>query len=345
MKITSELIQAYINGSCSPEEEALVKEWFMQNPEQLRIWMNAESWEEFNPETTSVEASPRMFEYIVKKTTRKRLASVRWVAAASTIVVLFAVGMFWKGAKTKENNPVALSPQAVIPQMISRKNQSGKDQWIVLSDRSVVKLSPGSSLQYDSVFGVRRDIYLTGVASFTVFKDSLRPFCVHSKYINVTALGTIFSVSDYDSLLTTTVKLFEGKVVIRKDKEVKNTKPIKEIFLTPGQELRFNKMDYSYSVDLMKETVVGPKVQVAKVKSKVVPELNFNNRPLAEIFKELQLQYGVNIHFESAESEDLRFTGIHKPASETLEDFLNILALLNDLTITKKNKGFVITTK
>ena len=68
--------------------------------------------------------------------------------------------------------------------------------------------------------------------------------------------------------------------------------------------------------------------------------ISFNNQPLSEIFKELQKQYLIKITFKTGILDDMRFTGTHNPASESFEDFINTLAVLNDLKVEKRPNEF-----
>lgn len=340
MKITRQLIQRYLDRECSPEEEIFVKEWLAQHPEQLNKLMTEKSWDEFaTGDITSVEASPRMFKYIVQKT-RPRERKWKWMAAASVSLVLLSAGFFYtRSHETKAPELTFVKPTDIY--ILSTNNLTGT-QKILLPDGSIVRLSSGSSIRYDSAFLHGRNIVLTGKASFSVAKDSTKPFCVHSKNINVTALGTVFSVSDQDPLLTS-VRLYEGKVVVKK--EGTSSRRFKEVFLKPGQELNFNNNDFSYQLTSIDKTAPQHHLpKMAKAPSKPIPALlNFDNQPLSDIFSELQKQYNIKIIFKTGTLEDLRFTGTHNPGSESLEDFLNTIAILNDLKVEKKPNAFIIT--
>lgn len=340
MQITQEIIQQYLNGHCSKEEEQLVKEWLAMHPEQLSMLMTERSWNEFKGNSTSVEASPRMFQYIKQKTKPSRSMFYRWVAAASVMIVLFGAIYF----KMQSHEATALPRISVIGDRVTTTtidNKSDNVQTTVLSDGSVIQLSPGSSIKYDSIFVHRRDIFLAGEAKFTVAKDSTKPFCVHSGVINATALGTIFSVSDRDTK-NISVELFEGKVVVRN--ETIAVAKLKDIFLHPGESLTVNKMNMSFEVmDRQTKLNVANVQKLSITKPIAMAALQFNNQPLKDIFKDLQNTYNVEIIFKDNSSQDLRFTGRHNPTIETLDEFINTIAMLNDLKVEKRKSLFVIT--
>lgn len=336
MQLTRKLIQQFLEGRCSPEEEALIRDWLREDPEQLSRLMTEESWNAFVPETTSVEASPKMFEYIVQHT-QPKIKKWKWMAAAS-ITVLLASSVFYFTAHRQPLVELTVQTKPVLKTITD--SAVAATQQYTLPDGSIAILSPGSSIRYDSVFVKARNIMLTGEASFSVAKDSSKPFCVHTKNINVTALGTMFSVSDRDSLLTS-VKLFEGKVVVRNETHVQ--KKLKDVIMHPGQELKFNNKDFSYRLNQFKEEKQAAKnSKIEKIQKRPAEILRFNNQPLQDIFSELQKQYNIKITFTAGTSEDLRFTGTHNPVSETLEEFLSTIAMLNDLKVKRTRSAFVI---
>lgn len=336
MQITHKLIQNFLDGQCSKEEEEFVQEWLKKHPEHLNALMTEESWDNFIPGTTDTEASLRMLDYIDSKIQPRR-KSFNWLAAASVVLIL-SIGAYF-GLYQQKSQPVAILRQPAS--YILSRNELPGVQKLVLPDGSIAMLAPGSTITYDSAFRSGREIVLSGEVSFSVAKDSTKPFCVHAKNINVTALGTIFSVADYDTVLTS-VKLFEGRVVIRK--EAHASKSLKEIFLNPGQELSFNNKDFSYAVKQIKTDLPGHKDrQIAKTATKPLSILRFENKLLSDVFLEIQKQYNIKIEFNAGALQDLRFTGTHNPASETLEDFLNTIAMLNDLKVKKTRSSFLIT--
>lgn len=62
------------------------------------------------------------------------------------------------------------------------------------NEGSLVKMFPGSRLQFDFSESERRIYLLRGEAEFTVAKDSRRPFIVQTESVEAKAVGTIYSV-------------------------------------------------------------------------------------------------------------------------------------------------------
>lgn len=81
-----------------------------------------------------------------------------------------------------------------------------------LPDGSVIKLNAESAVSIDFDADTRSIDLVSGEAWFEVAHDTQRPFVVHTKFGDVTALGTVFNISsDKDQV---TVSLEEGKVAV-----------------------------------------------------------------------------------------------------------------------------------
>lgn len=342
MHISEKLIRDFLNGNCSDEEKQFVTAWLRNNPDQLEKYLTEESWDAFLPREKSLEVSERMLKNINEAIDKKiiRITRFRWVAAASAILIISASFFYALNKKTNNSALATISTQEKkdIPALAFVKNDLATDRKISLPDGSIVTLSAGSSISYHNPFiENRRDIYLNGEANFKVAKDSTKPFCVHSKSINTTALGTMFKVNEKNPKLIS-IKLFEGKVVIRNDNKAAQ---MKDVYLTPGHELTFNNQNFSVAVQLI--TTAIPKHKTNDIQ-KTIPAitLQFENKPLQEIFEELQKIYHTEIKYKTADIKDMNFTGTHKTNTETLEEFLNTIATLNDLTIKKTNDGYTV---
>ncbi|WP_300598652.1 FecR domain-containing protein [Niabella sp.] len=334
--MSPELLQRFFAGHCSKEQEVQIRAWLAAHPEMLAPYLTEQSWEQFQAGgAVPAETSERMRRYLLRKM-RTRTRYLRWSAAAAISILL--VGLAYIQLQQKEQS---FMQEAVAMTCLQVANTTFIAKNIKLPDGSQVALAPGSSLEYDSVFGVRRDVQLSGNASFSVAKDRTKPFCVHTRNINVTALGTVFSVEDQDTLLTR-VRLLEGKVVVKKEAHVAKT--MDAVFLKPGQELVFNNADFSNRVRRFGDKPLQEKPAVEPVSEPVTTVLEFDNEPMNAVFKKIEQTYHVKIGFNEATVKDMRFTGIYRPSSETIEQFLNTLVLLNHLKIEKTTAGFLIRT-
>jgi hypothetical protein len=67
----------------------------------------------------------------------------------------------------------------------------------------------------------------------------------------------------------------------------------------------------------------------------------FNNQSLAQVFDQLSVMFNVEIVYNKTDIQNIFFTGKYN-RSDSLENILKEIAILHNLTITKKNNAFII---
>ena len=86
---------------------------------------------------------------------------------------------------------------------------------VILSDGSVVTINAGSRLEYPPEFGKKsRNVYLTGEAYFEVAHAKGKSFIVHTKELEIEALGTEFNVRAYPDDKIVEALLVKGKIAV-----------------------------------------------------------------------------------------------------------------------------------
>jgi len=352
MKLTDDLFERFFKKECTPEEEHRVLEYFQQQLTRLEKNVSEEDWASFKHETPLPSSiSDKMLsridtalQHTAIRPQKTHRMYYRWASVAALLLLSFAA---WKWAahprRSAINDPIAIAqPQDIIHHWKEKINKTGKTILLSLPDSSTVELSDKSSIRYeDSFTRTDRAIYLKGEALFTVVPDRSRPFSVHAGGLSTTVLGTIFRVSAFgDSARATEVSLLSGKVVVRPDSLLLN-KGIKEMFLSPGQQLRFDPLKLTALVRPLKNEV--PKTTAGRASAPPAGKIfRFNNTPLPDIFQTLEKEYHCRFIYKNETIETIRFTGSFNSARETLPDFLNIIGLLNNLTLTEKNNTFYI---
>jgi len=200
LKMTEELIQRFFKKECIAAESIQVSEYLKAHPELMDKYLSEEEWDNIEeyaemPEEFWKEGWANIQK---KKSTRKVIIYLKQTAVAACLVSLIGLGFYWYVQTGKVNDVVALHPHittiarsATVYKVIT--NSSGAMMNIVLGDSSVIKLSPGSKLVYDTPFQKnKREIWLKGEAYFKVTKDEARPFTVYAAGLATTALGTEF---------------------------------------------------------------------------------------------------------------------------------------------------------
>ncbi|EEI89856.1 sigma factor regulatory protein, FecR/PupR family [Sphingobacterium spiritivorum ATCC 33300] len=263
-KQAKKLLQKYLNGQCTPEEEQQVMEWFYSFevegpavPEQEDVLKRSKSalLDQIQLQDDRI-VSPGFF-------TWKRML----IAAVALIVMSGVLGIYWKNNSLSvtadlaavipdstgqyKNDIMPGSSYAVITYPNGKRETSADSQAdhslsssaengmlsvevpnagkykVILSDGTHVWLNSSSTLTYPATFGSdQRIVKLSGEAYFDVAKDAHRPFRIELNGSVIEVLGTSFNVNAYTEEISTS--LVEGKVKIITGQ--------KETFLSPGNE-------------------------------------------------------------------------------------------------------------
>ncbi|HTE11698.1 MAG TPA: FecR family protein [Chitinophagaceae bacterium] len=278
---------------------------------------------------------------------------VRAIAAAASIILVLGFGwlmVYHKPVKapslvSKDN--VAQDTEKVFTRF--ETNVSGQPRRFLLPDGTEVTLFDQSIVSFTTPFaGNKRDISLKGKASFKVAKDKTKPFTVYSDGISTTALGTEFSVTSFAKENIITVRLKEGKVVVKSPDSLKENFRI-PFYLLPGQELVYNKQR---SIAIVRKFKIDPAKDRYVAMEKLtddpsLPKNNggtwfmFNNQSLPQIFNQLELIYNVEIVYNRKDVEKLYFIGKFDK-KDSLDYILKSIVTLNNLTLSKQKSKYII---
>lgn len=255
----------------------------------------------------------------------------RWAAAA---MVLLMAGAGWRYYHTGHKTDLVTSPVAVKENTaIVFSNNSDSIRNLVLSDNSAIELSQGSSISYNTNFNTnRRDIRLSGSAIFEVAKDAARPFTVYAGNISTTVLGTRFMMNTQQQDKVS-VKLFEGKVVIR---STIGTLGMKDVYLNAGEQFVLDNRSNRFSVKSFRETTGDETI----ISDTITITLEFNQEPLRKVLANIGKQYNVQFKFSDNSFNNMLVTGKILP-SDSLEVVLSMLGNINGLSFKKVNNNTI----
>lgn len=277
-------------------------------------------------------------------------------AIAASIVVVIALG--WR--LTNNNNATIGESLAVkvnsgkpspVPFVQYQYNTTDEVKQLVLHDGSEVQLYGKSRVSFFKPFiSNNRDIRLVGRAHFKVTKDKTKPFTVFSGDISTTALGTQFTVSAIEKDKNIIVRLYEGKVVVKSTNNAK--RKLKNVYLLPGQELVYDNKNLTAKVRTFRKednpVVKNNKREPILIDNPSVPKFGrgswymFNNQPLEQVFNQLEGMFNVDIAYTRKDISKIYFIGTFN-TSDSLDDILKQISVLNNLKVTKKNNKFIIT--
>jgi len=324
----AELINKYLNGACSPEEETLLFKWMNQldlAPDQLSLQKDM----------------GEMLKLRIDKANGmgKKSKTVRFfrpvIYAAASIFIAAAAGLLFDVNGDRHHTEPSLSRVIVHQHFKKLINNGNAPARVKLEDGSEVNLQTGSSLLWEVPFSKSiRKIELTGQAFFEVAKNKHKPFIVFSGDISTTALGTSFWVKEKPGMGEIEVELVTGKVVI---KHYKNGLSNTLAYLNPGQQLVYNLSNTSAIVSNTTSLIARkPLVQTA-----ANPALVFTSTPLTSVFTQLQSYYHIKIEYNPQLIEAMTFYGTYTEKDD-VKMILNTIVNANGLVLKKSNNTFII---
>lgn len=292
--ITRELLTKFLEDRCTPEELTLLKKYFLNGDISDLNQILEEDWNEESGGISGQESDyyrerildrlrSRLYPgQVVLPVARGRERPVwKWMAAAVVVFCMLAWGgfMLWKkpgGIREYTVGGVA---------MVEQENNLDVPVTLSLSDGSTVVLEPGSVLRYPGKFRAgERLVHLRGKAFFDVSRDTLNPFLVNTRSLNVRVLGTSFNISSFDDS-PAEVSVVSGKVAVFLAEEKGS------LILEPNERA----VRLSEKAELTKMLVEEPVL----VRPEVLHSLfDFDEVPVSEVFEALESAYDIRIVYD-----------------------------------------------
>lgn len=245
-----------------------------------------------------------------------------WVAA---IVTGICVGAWWILQLTQPGKAIPITWKKV-------QAPEGRTTLLHFPDGSVVSLSPASLISFPNQFEpTKREVYLKGEAFFTIAKDSMRPFLVHSGPITTRVTGTAFAVKGDSTTGEYEVQLVEGTVSLLQAQE-QGEQVLAN--LLPQQSFQFNQSDAHWHIEPMSARETAAIASGGFV---------FRNTPLKKIARQLELYYGVAIGFEQSNIKQLEFTAYFE--RPTLNHILQVLEASGKISIHRRQNKLIFSHK
>ncbi|UOQ52363.1 FecR family protein [Hymenobacter cellulosivorans] len=287
------LLQRYLAGQCTTEEQALVEHWYDRLeqadgqvlPAQNQAEVEQAIWARLLQNRRPVKPAPRVVAMWPS-------TPWRWAAALALLAVSLGLLML---ATSRLRTPAQLNQVASANGWLLRTNPTQQVQYFRLPDSSRISLHPGSSLRYRTALaGPRREVHLEGEAFFQVSKNPERPFLVFTKQVVTTVLGTSFRVKAYAAGKDASVAVREGKVAVQAREGAQlDASPAHPaalgVLLLPNQQVVYSAAQRRLKKELVDRPVV------------LAPQpFEFEARPVAEVLGALEKAYGVDIVYDKA---------------------------------------------
>ncbi|WP_460636997.1 FecR family protein [Larkinella harenae] len=289
------LMEKYLAGECSPEEEEWIREWSEKQLEQSTL-----SFSENEKKTIGRQIWKRVYSHTLGR--RPWRVRYGWLSLGAAAAVLLVVA----GLLFRERSVLFSKKQAPEtshrPEAIDVRNTSEKPQKITLKDGSLVVLQPNSSISYSEQFGEKtRQLSLRGAALFDVKRDPARPFIVKTGDLVTQVLGTSFTIKSYDESKNIEVMVLRGRVSVY---EAAGPSPGSRngVILVPNHKITFDKVAQTLTPGLieMPRIVNPPENRTSFV---------FSNTPIADVFSTLGKAYGIDFIVENQTMNHCVFNG------------------------------------
>lgn len=292
----------------SQKEEMLQKLW-----EESGSEVTASTYNDWEVLQKQLFASP-----VIRKHSIPLYRQLLKYTAIIVLMLMTAGATYWATDRFKPIRHVEMA-QIFVPY--------GERKEVKLPDGSKVWVDAGSLLVYPKDFTDTdtRTVYLTGEASFSVHKNQEQPFIVKTTYLDVQALGTVFTVEAYPNDSCSTATLEEGSVLVSVKEE-----GIQPTILKPDQQLI-----YSHTA----HTVMVQSVDASLYQMERSGYLIFENTSFNCLITSLERKFNVTIHYNSQKYASEYYNVKFSP-DETLDDVLTILKQL--VGIRYKIKGNVV---
>ena len=242
-----------------------------------------------------------------------------WYRYAAVFVVALLLGFM-----TQYLIPKQQQIQGFVRQ-IEYTSEKGSVSTIHLEDGSSIWLSSASKLIIRSNHDGEMIAQLNGEAFFDLVPNPSRRLTVDLGNIKVKDIGTKFNIRAYSTESGIYTSLLEGQIDLFNG-ENKSLRSMK-----PGEYLQFNKNDYQIAVSQR-----DPTIATAWKDGKFV----FIDKSLAEVCRELENWYNVEIIISNPKLANTRYTSVIKRTT-TVSMVLKMLSLTDQIKykITDRKEG------
>lgn len=217
-----------------------------------------------------------------------------------------------------------LNPASKVHYHILRTPMGGEYK-VELADGTVVWLNSGSELKYPTAFtGNSREVELVGEAYFSVKKNPVIPFVVHSRGVATRVYGTEFNVKAYAGE-EMNITLVEGSVSVKTENESK------EYHLRPGENA------------CVKENG-KPSVKAVNIHKYIAWKegyFYYENERLETILKELGRWYDFEVTYVGRLTRDLRFE-LWADRDREIEGIIAFLTKTNKIQVKKSGRTLIV---
>ena len=315
---SKEVLIRFFKGDCEVKEADLVKLYLSLEIDGPYVqqclkdaWGNLYEEPDLAHDPVENEAAWQSFLTIRSKPKPVRTKRTFWSYSLTAAILILCVSICLFIYKV---NHSLLATQDVTATLHYKDFHAPKGQltMITLPDSTKVTLFPGANLAMpDNYNAIDRRVRLTGKAYFDVQHNRKKPFYVSSGELTTHVLGTSFQIGPLSGKKGQSIILHTGKIAV-------NYRSIHLGVLVHDQQMTLNENGKSKI----------EQVESAQLISWTKEQLRYDQVPLAEICRELEDWYGVQILIDKNVDHNKKLTAnfYRKP----LNTVIAILAVTGD---------------
>ncbi|HCY42970.1 MAG TPA: hypothetical protein DHV48_16775 [Prolixibacteraceae bacterium] len=300
------IIQKYLQGKTSEEENQQLHQWMQQSPEnKKRLFAEKDIWDSysFHSNLKKYEVTPEL--ELLKKRIEPKQATIslrKILRIAAILIVTFGLGWASRFASFSPETAEVIMQEIFVPK--------GQVNQVFLADGTRIWINSETKLITPSVFSTNeRVVKLNGEAFFEVAKDAKRPFRVEVHGQQIEVLGTSFNVRAYENSNVIETTLATGQIQLKIGGQT--------TLLEPGEQSLFNKTEKQLAIS---------KVNPETFSSWKDGRYEFHNEDLLEVFKVVERWYDVEITADEDYFRGMHFSGVIK-RNKDANHFLELLNL------------------
>jgi transmembrane sensor len=299
------ILRKYLIGIASEEETNATDRWYQSFENEAPV-----SLTEHEREAARQEIWEKIVPAII--TQRKARVIPVWIQAASWAAVAAGViiSLFLLIKPAKHGGPAYTT--------VTTKN--GQRSVVTIQDGTRLTLNAGTTLHvYDDFSTERRVDLVDGEVFFEVYRDTTRPFRIHSNDLTISVLGTSFDVSAYTGLKKISVGVVSGKVSVKRDTTTLD-------ILTKTRQLTYNIETHAYTTGTTSASLLAWREG----------KVELNDLSFAEIAVLMKKNFSIDVLTHNSRIEQTKYT-TELSATLTADEAMEVLAAIHQLTIEKIN--------
>lgn len=300
------LLDKYLKGNCTPQEAAILEEFFDSFDEDIP-WKSSELGDQREFKENLYSHIREHIRANQKKEGPKFTARALKVAAIFMLISVAGLWIYHQQALKKEH------PEIVWRESTTKK---GEKLTVTLNDGTSIKLNSASILKYpNGLVEGKRMVILQGEAFFEVAENPKIPFQVRTNGLYTTVLGTSFNIRALPGEGNIKVAVKTGSVRVSSqhgEGQNESARISEDLVLLPDEMATYSKQTGETEKTLFDER------QVFSWKDGI---LIFNNNNIQEVISTLEKWYGVEFNIQGSINRDKDFSGAYekKPLKAVME--------------------------